>query len=243
VSSENLQSFMVPGGNYGYTGTPVNNLTSFEYTLAQGLLDESGSTNSFARAMELAVKEMIKALRRSPRADNLMYRQSHFATNYREQHGWMPLAKINLDDYDGCYQPGGMTTLYDSNERALKELQDYAHQQAAMKYLCNGFFFCMTDGRDYGSTFKPQQVRDAFTTVVKDESMESLLSILIGVNDDPGIQKDLEAYANLVGYTQYLPLKDADEKTLAKLAAFISQSIQAQSQALGTGGPSKSLTF
>src|SRR5438128_2007010 len=45
------------------------------------------------------------------------------------------------------------------------------------------------------------------------------------------------------GFTQYVEIGDADPKTFAKLAQFVSKSISAQSQSLGTGGPSQSLVF
>lgn len=244
MGSENLQSFTVPGAAYGYTGTPVNTLTSFENTLVQCLLDESGSTNSYAADMEACVKEIIMALRASPRADNLMYRQCHFATGYREFHGWKPLGNINPEDYTGCYKPGGSTALYDSDDRALKELRDYAQQQAKMKYLCNGFYFNITDGRDWpGSTLKPSHVHETLKAVVGDESLESLVTVLIGVNPAADVQHDLENYAKVVGYTQYIPLNEANAKNLKRMATFISASVAAQSQALGSGGPSQSLTF
>lgn len=238
-----VQRFAIPGGSYGYTGAKIESLTSFEHTLALGLLDESGSTGGFARQMELAVKEIIKSLRRSPRADNLIYRHCHFGTNFREVHGFLPLAQLNEGMYDGCYAPGGQTTLYDSTDRILAEMLDYAQKQAAQKYLCNGVAYMLTDGRDYGSVLTPTAVKKRLADCIASEALESLITILIGVNPDPAIQADLLDYHQKVGFTQYVPLDKADEKTLARLANFISQSIQAQSQALGTGGPSQSLTF
>lgn len=241
--SLNLAQFAIPGGNYGYTGAQVDALQSFENTIAVGLLDESGSTGSFARQMEICVKEIIKALRHSPAADKLIYRHCHFATNFREFHGYTPLANLNEDMYDGCYVPGGQTALYDSCDRIFAEMLDYAQRQVKMKYTCNGIAYIMTDGRDLGSTRKQADVRDRLASVIASEALESMMTILIGVNDDPSIQQDLESFQKFVGFTQYVPLKDADAKTLAKLSAFISKSVVAQSQALGTGGPSQSLIF
>lgn len=242
-NSQQLQSFMVPGGGYGYTGAAVDTLQSFENTIVNALLDESGSTGPFARQIELCCKEIVKSLRRSPRADNLIYRQCHFASHYREHHGFLPLAQINPDSYDGCYQPGGQTTLYDSCDRVLREVQDYGRQQALQKFQCNALIHMLTDGCDFGSTLGENDVKSTLTKVASDESLESLITILIGVNPDKGIQRDLEEFAKRVGFTQYVPLDKADEATLARLANFISKSISAQSQALGTGGPSQSLTF
>ena len=45
------------------------------------------------------------------------------------------------------------------------------------------------------------------------------------------------------GFQQFVSIKKATEKELAKLGGFISKSISSQSQALGSGGVSQSLTF
>ena len=55
-----LASFMVPGGNYGYTGAAIDTLQSFENTIALGLVDESGSTSSFAKQLEMCVCIILK---------------------------------------------------------------------------------------------------------------------------------------------------------------------------------------
>lgn len=246
MDSQQLDTFAIPGSNYGYTGAKIDTLTSFQNTLALGLLDESGSTIPFARPMELMVKEIIKSLRHSPHADNLMYRHCHFATDFREHHGFVPLGQINEDQYDGCYKPNGRTSLYDSCHRVIRELLDYGEKQAEQRYQCNGIIYIITDGQDYGSTLKVPDVKDALQKAIQSESLESLVTILIGVNPDPHVQADLQTFQQEAGFTRYIPLDDANEKTLAKLANFISQSISSQSQALGSGGPSQaiqSLTF
>jgi uncharacterized protein YegL len=241
MSSEQLQSFMIPGSGYGYTGAAVRTLTSFENTIAMGLLDESGSTNSYAKPMEETVKNIIKSLRKNPRADNLIYRQSHFATNYREHHGFMPLGQINESQYDGCYKPGGATHLYDACDRSLREMIDYAEKQLEKKFLCNGILYIITDGCDYGSTLTQNDVKAALAKAISCEALESLVTILIGVNDDPTIQANLEQFQKNVGFTAYYAMKSADEASLAQLTNGISQSISSQSQALGTGGPSQQI--
>ena len=243
---------MIPGGNYGYTGAAIETLTSFENTLAVTLFDESGSTRPFARQMELAVKQIVKFLRRSPRADNLLYAHYHFDRTLKEIVGWTPLQQITEDQFDGCWAGGGSTNLHYSEEKVLEFMRDYAQRQAAQRYLCNGVLCTMTDGENYapagdiGHSKTPGDVEMAFARVVSSEDLESLVAIMIGINPDKGVQDRLEQYAMKVGYTRYLPVEKADEKTLAQIADFISQSIQSQSQALGTGGPSQqigSLTF
>jgi hypothetical protein len=71
-----------------------------------------------------------------------------------------------------------------------------------------------------------------------------MMTILVGVNvNDPQVSQCLKDLKDQAGFTQYVELKDATASSLAKLADFVSKSISAQSQALGTGGPSQSLAF
>lgn len=241
--SQPLQSFMLPGSNYGYTGAAIDELTSFENTLAVTLFDESGSTRAFARQMELCVKEIVKFLRMCPRADNLIYAHYHFDTEIaREIHGFKPLARCHEDDYDGCWAGGGRTMLYDSCDRVLRFMMDYAQQQAAQRYTVNAILTLMTDGLDYGSILTVNDVKKALADVVACEDMESILTICIGINDDQSIRDDLEAFSQEVGFSQFCPVEKADAKSLAKIADFISKSVVSQSQSLGSGGPSQPLT-
>ena len=95
------------------------------------------------------------------------------------------------------------------------------------------------------STLTVTSLKDALTDAVKGEKLESLVSILVGVNTDAstGLNQYLDQLRQDAGFTQYISVDKADEKTLAKLASFVSRSISSQSQALGSGGPSQSLTF
>lgn len=249
--SQQLQSFMIPGGGYGYTGAAIDDIQSVTNTLAAVLFDESGSTRSFSRQMELASKKIIAFLRMCPEADNLIFRQDHFDTDIKEVIGWTPLAGVEDDVFDGCWAGGGCTALYYSEDHVSKYMQDYAHQLAQQRYISNGIICTMTDGGNYtpagpGNGVGEDVAKKAFAELVANEDMESIVSILIGINPAQSVQDELQRHADEVGYTRYLPVEKADEATLAKIADFISKSIQSQSQALKTGGPSTkigSLTF
>jgi len=241
--SEGLQSFAIPGGNYGYTGANLDTLQSFENTIAVGLVDESGSTVGFKRQLELTVQEIVKSLRNNENADKLLYAHYHFDRTFKEIHGFKELANINPADYDGCWAGGGCTTLFDSEVKVIKFVGDYGKQMTAKQFMCNGIIYILTDGHDYGSMMTEADVIDALSTVVAAEDLESLMTILIGINEDPDTQAKLKKHAETVGFSQYVPAKDASEKTLNRIAGFVSQSISSQSQALGSGGPSQSLTF
>jgi len=241
--SEGLNSFMIPGGNYGYTGTDIGGLLSFENTIAVGLVDESGSTIRFKKELEKCVKEIVRSLRDSDHADKLLYAHYHFDTNFREVHGFKELPTIDPEDYEGCWNGGGCTTLYDSETRVVQFLDDYSEQMRKKRYLCNGILYVLTDGIDYGSTLTESAVTNALQTLMGSEGLESFISILIGINDDSYVQDTLEKHAKQCGFSQYIKAGNVDQKTLSKIAGFIARSISSQSQMLGTGGPSQLLTF
>jgi len=102
----------------------------------------------------------------------------------------------------------------------------------------------VTDGEDLHSTLTPRAVRLALENVVKSESLESLVSILIGVNvTDQRVAQFLKSFKDEAGFSQYVETTDATPKTLARLAGFISKSVSSQSQSIGTKQPSQPITF
>jgi uncharacterized protein YegL len=101
--------------------------------------------------------------------------------------------------------------------------------------------FVITDGMDNASKLPAKKVKEALNGAVTSEALESVVSILMGVNvQDAEASRYLRQFHAEAGSTQYVELDKADTKTLARLAEFVSQSISAQSQALGTGGASRS---
>lgn len=234
-------------GHYGFSATKIENLENSEYTLVTVVFDESGSTSTFSKELESCVKEIVKACRQSPRADYLMFRFVTFSTTLAEFHGFKMLEQCNPDDYDGCYgvsKTGGSTALYDAAENAIQASQLYAEQLSSNDYNVNSIVFVLTDGDDNESSGTQLSVKTALENCVTSESMESLISVLVGVNvKTQHLAKYLDDFYKNAGFTQYIELENANSNTLAKLADFVSRSISSQSQALGSGGPSQSLTF
>ena len=240
-----LEQHNIAGSNYGYTAARPDQLTATEYTLVSIIFDESGSTSGFAKKMEEATKAIVRTCRMSPRADNLMLRILNFGSKLREVHGFKPLGNCNEADYDGMYQSGGGTALFDSAHNGIEAEVAYGRQLNDNDFTVNGIVFVITDGDDNESKFTAVEVGKALANGVQSESLESLISVLLGVNAPKGSMLDgyLESFAKTAGFTQYIQVDNLDEKALAKICKFVSQSISSQSQALGTGGPSKSLTF
>lgn len=242
---ETLENHNIAGSHYGYTAARPDQLGATEYTLVSILFDESGSTAGFARKMEEALKAIIRACRNSPRADNLMLRLLNFGTKPREVHGYKTLGSCNEADYDGVYQSGGGTALFDAAHNGIEATNSYAQQLHSNDFSVNAIVIVITDGEDNESRFGIPEVGKALGDCIKLESLESLISILIGVNAPVGSMTDLalQRLNTGAGFTQYVQVDNLDDKALAKICEFVSKSISSQSQALGTGGPSKSLTF
>ena len=243
--SQGLQSFQIPGSNFGFTGLQIGDPNmSMEQTLYTLAVDESGSTVPFRSEMELAIQEVVKSLSNSPRADQLMYRHLQFATNIREVHGFKPLKDCNVGDYKNVFGSAGSTHLYDVIIEQAKATEIYSNNLAKEKYLANAINVVITDGCDYDSIHGVNDAKNAVQKLITGESLESVINILIGVNiQDPYVAQKLDDLHKEIGFDQFIEIKDASQKSLARLANFLSNSVSSQSQALGTGGASQSLTF
>jgi uncharacterized protein YegL len=229
-------------GSFTYSRTRMDALGASEYTLVAIVQDVSGSVAGFRPQMEKAIQEIVKSCEHSPRRDNLLVAVLKFDSNVMELHGFIQLDSTKNQTY--TLQPGGNTALYDATLRGLKMMTDTGAYLISNDYSVNGVIFVITDGDDNASSASPAAVQAAFAEAIRSENLESLLSVLIGVNVSNGqISRYLSDYQTKAGFTQYVEIQNATERELAKLAAFVSQSISSQSQSLGTGGASQPLTF
>lgn len=244
LNDVDMEQMNLPNGGFGYTAAKLDTLTAAEYTLCPLALDESGSTSQFSAAIEKGCAEIIKACRRSPRADNLMMRATAFGSRVREIEGFKPLTTYGSTN--GWYRSGGSTALFDAIIEQIRATRDYAKQLYSRDYLINMIGFVITDGDDSGqyggSILGKDDVKREIEALVKDEILESGLMCLIGVNiTDPNISQKLQELQRDAGFVRYIELDGADEKSIAKLVNFVSQSISSQSQHLGSGGPSQAI--
>lgn len=243
-NDDSQESFKANGSGFQFSGININKLGASEYTLFGVACDVSSSVSPFAGEIEGCLKSVIESCQRSPRVDNLLVRAITFNQSISELHGFRPLADCHVGAYNGSINPGGTTALYDASVSLVDSVATYGKQLIASDYIANGIVVIITDGMDIGSTLKPKQVAEAMARAMNSEALESLVSILIGVNvADPQVSGYLSNFKTDAGFTQYVELKDATPKTLAKLAAFISKSVSSQSQSVGSGGPSQAITF
>ncbi|MCA1595015.1 MAG: hypothetical protein LC772_01090 [Chloroflexi bacterium] len=244
LNEERMETRSIPNGHYGYSATRLEDLGASEYTLVTIVNDVSGSVAAFAGAMEKALGSIVQACKMSPRANNLLLRLVTFSDRLGEVHGFKLLDQCRPSDYAGILSPNGSTALYDAAENAVAAAAAQGRQMKEAGYSVNGIVFVMTDGADNASRLAIPQLRHTLEQAVRDGGLESLVSVLIGVNvRDRVISDYLNRLHADAGFTQYIELERADPRILARLADFLSRSISAQSQSLGTGGPSRSLTF
>lgn len=240
----NLDQKTLSTSHYGYSATRLGDLGASEYTLVTIVSDSSSSVQAFGHELAETLKRIVQACRYSPRADNLLLRLVEFNGQMNELHGFKLLPFCHLTDYDTILNLGGSTALYDAAENAVAATTDYARQLAQGGFGANAIVFVLTDGEDNASKRTAHSVKQALAKARAGESLESLIAVLVGVNvQDAGVGRYLQALHTDAGFSQYVEIGRADARTLARLADFVSRSISAQSVALGTGGPSQSLTF
>lgn len=241
-TGEYLQSF-------SYSPVSIDRLGATEYTAVTMIVDQTLSISSFKKDLEGMMKAVAESCKLSPRTLNLLLRVTAFnhKVGIDEIHGWKLLNDINIDDYDGSLLPRSSTNLIDASLNGLDalhhQLKDLYEKEAIVN--SNGIAFIITDGDDNCSkNSNPIAIKEAINRILQEEAIESLRTVLITVNDkDPHFKKVLEKFYAESGIDDLISMGDVTPSKLAKLAQFISQSISAQSNQIGTGLPSQPINF
>jgi hypothetical protein len=243
-NDDSAETFKANGSGFQFSGVNIKQLGASEYTLVGMACDRSSSVYSFASEIEKCVIESFKACQKSARCDNLLARLLAFGSTVTQEHGFRPLADCHLANYTGFLKPGGSTKLYDACIDTVDAMATYGKSLIDQDYMANGIMIVITDGADYGSDFKSHHVKEAIQRARQSESLESLVSLLIGINvTEPSIAKYLADFQVEAGFDKYVEAANAEAGTIAKLVDFISKSISMQSQAVNSGGPSQIVTF
>lgn len=239
-----MDSYDIGRGGYGFTGARFDKLGAAEYTLVSVAVDVTGSVSSFQDQLRKMLIAAVDACKKNPRSENILVRaiifSDGFAKGVQELHGFKPLADIDTNAYPELH-PGGMTPLNDACYSVLGATNAYAKQLRDADFGVNAIEFVITDGDENASIATMKMVKEEQEKAVRGEILESNISILIGVNARQ-YKQVLEDFQREAGITHYKDAGDATPRNLAKLADFVSQSVSSQSQALGTGGPSKQIS-
>lgn len=246
LNDDTMKTMNLSGpGNFSFSGVKPEELGASEYTLATLIIDHSGSTQSFESDLLSCVKTVLESCKASPRAENLLVRLVKFNQNVTEVHGFKELEEIDVADYP-AFNSTGMTSLFDAVYSSIEATEAYAKLLTAQKYDVNAAIYIVTDGSDNTSTNSIASVSDALKKVVTNETLESMVSFLIGLKDpktgigwEREVGRLLKEFHEEANLTEYVDMGDATPESLAKLAYNISGSISSQSQMLGSGGPSQ----
>lgn len=251
-NEENVQDRKTTRGfNYSHVG--LKKLGATEYTLVTIAVDTSPSIEHLFSLIEKALETIVRACERAPRKDNLLIRIVGFDYDAYEIHGFRLRQDIAPDEYKSSLNCRSSTALYEGCTNAISAIGDFSQNLAEQSYLANGLFICITDGEDnrgHYSGHTVDSVKKALAELRRSEDLESMNTILIGVDNGFGTSGDesnlstyLESFKNEVGFDQYEWAGSLDDQTMARIANFISQSISSSSAALSTGGPSQPVTF
>jgi hypothetical protein len=232
------------GTTFGFSGTSLDNLQSSEYSLVGLGVDSSLSISPFVNQLEECLKTTVESLQLSPRSDNLLLRVIRFDRDTQEIHGFQELPKCDLDKYTGILTNlGSSTCLYDATVDLTESINSYG-KQLSKDYEVNGILFVLTDGLNNIGIYGPRQVKEKFSEGVGEGKLQSLTTILVGVNiQDYSVKNALEEYSKEAGFDSFIPLEKADKNSLAKLAKFIQRSVSNVSQKINNPTASVNLTF
>jgi len=238
-------------GGFDYTSISIDKLGATEYTIVGIVVDKTSSVAPFKNDLEDMIQASLEACQKSPRAMNLLARTTAFSANYgsgsniEELHGFTLLNSIDVTQFRNTINPYGSTPLFEATYEALDTTYAYAKTLYDQEFLCNAVLFIITDGDDNASINKrPDDIKELKKKIQREECLESLTIILIGINDtDPDFKKYLEDFKRDAEIDQYISVGKVTANSLAKLGNFMSQSVSATSQAIGSGAPSQPLTF
>ncbi len=245
MNERNMQWLTPPGASsFRFSAVRPDTLGATEYTLATIVVDTTASVSPFAAELKAAVVAVVESLRQSPRAEHLLVRLVTFNTTLREVFGFKALADIDPQAI-APFQPDGMTALFDASYEALAATEQYARLLYNQDFDTNASVYLITDGGDnHSQVATAAKVAELVGRLRQQEILESLTTTLIGINTtEREVQRALEQFAREGGLDQYIDVGAATPQHLARLAGYISRSISLQSQALGSGGASQTLTF
>lgn len=238
-----MQSQTVNG--FGFSAVNVDTLTSAKYCISALAIDASGSVSPFVSELANAANIVVQATKKSSEAENIMLRTTTFSgQQITELNGFTPIVSLADGQYTGKIRASGTTPLVDAAVDAVESIESYGQHLVAQDFAVNGILFVITDGEECSSVLgnNPYKVKEAIARVRRNEAVESIIAILIGVNDT-SCKTALNRFSTEAGFDQYVSIGDATPDKLAKLGALISQSVSSQSQSIGSGGPSQACNF
>ncbi len=150
-------------------GTPLNQLSSNEVTLAMNIIDMSGSMGSYASDLITAYNsDYLAAMRGSTAADDILMSTILFNQAVTLLHGYMPITDAPPLSRSS-YTPSGSTALYDAVAGGFTNMVLYAQQLRQSGVMVRCIIILYSDGGDNASKQRAKQIRRAATELLKHE--------------------------------------------------------------------------
>lgn len=231
TETESSDLLTLSGTGYHFTAILPENIKTDAICLASVLIDTSSSMDGEEQNLERCFEQAIQACDKAPNRDGIFIRITSFASTVKELRPFIPPSPTPLKIHIG-----GMTALGRGILDSLRSTTQYAKVLSQGDYRCNAILIILTDGEE--TVDKPEQavdmVQKELQTIRTEETLDSVLIILVGFRPSVGVMKTQQDFANAIG-ARYIPLQDVNPQKLAKLANFVSQSISSQSKQIGTG--------
>ena len=231
-----MESIQIKGAsNFSFSATKIDNLQTTEDTLVTIVIDISLSVKPYKDLLLESLKTIIKACKKAPKAENLLIRVLTFNSVLNELHGFKSLNSIDIDKDYSCFSAKGCTALFDATYSAIGATITYAESLIKQGFNVNGIVYIITDGEDNSSFMTLDQIKNQIEISQQQEIIESLLTVVIGLNTDNKISSYLENFYKKAELSGYINAGEATPENLALLTSFVSKSISSSSQSLGTG--------
>lgn len=242
-------------GGYHFSTAKLEDLKASQYTLVTIKVDKSTSIYNFQDKLNEMISTVVDACKKSARAENLLIRLCTFDHSETEIHGFRLLREIQDNDYSNTIVSGGSTALISSIHEGIVTTGAYAKDLYGYDYDVNAILFILTDGEDNNSRQTSKEVVNAKEDVRKQECLEQFTTILVGIDEDApadyqgGTDSDtpfsiyLKKIKDECELDSYINIGNATDKSLAKLAQFVSSSISSTSDALANGTTSDVLDY
>jgi uncharacterized protein YegL len=243
--NQNMETANIVGTSFSYSRVDWEKLDASEYTLVTLVIDQSYSVSPYKDLIEETVKRITEACQKSPKAENLLFRIVLFNDSVGEHHGFKLIDTCKKEHYSDFINPNGTTALFQATEDAIQAQGHYAKDLIDEGYKVNGIIAILTDGWNNVPPNTSVGVKKVIEQVKREETMSSLITILIGINPEENNQIDqaLSSFKDEADLTQYESISNTDAKTFGKLAEFMSKSISAQSQNINGSSSSNPISL
>lgn len=235
---------LLGGGAFQFSGAKMEELAelSSEFSIVTIAVDVSLSVRAHIKQLEQMCKDIVTTASKDPNHDKILIRLLTFSDDVTEVFGFKSSNEIDVDNIN--LKVKGMTSLYQATEDAIRATIAFAKDLYNYEFTVNGLLIVLTDGEENQSqTSTLASVQKAMGELTsKNEEMESITSVLIGVNTKH-LQSYLQDYTSDVPFTEFVDAGDFNDATIKRIGNFVSKSISSQSKAIGSGGPSLPVSF